>query len=56
MKYTIQIIGCDDTMVFSLTLSEEEKKFLDLIAELSKDNKRYHCCPTIEVKEYDEND
>lgn len=49
MIKVIKIKGCDDTTKIIIDLTEEELKFLEKLAKLSKENSSYSCQPIIEI-------
>lgn len=47
----IDIIGCDDSTIFDITVSEDELVFLEKLCKLSKETSEYGCQPIIEFEE-----
>ena len=54
MEKTIFIYGCDDLTRIDMDLTDEEIIFVEKLAKLSKENSSSHCQPTIEIKDYEE--
>lgn len=53
-KYEIRNIGCDDTTVTIIELSDDELKVIVKFAKLNNKNSEYGCQPAIDI--LDEND
>lgn len=53
-KVKVNIIGCDDTTIFNLSVNESEFKFLEKISKISINTSQYDCQPVIEFEEVKE--
>lgn len=51
MKYQICLIGCDDITYIEIEFTEDEKKIVEKLVELSKENSSCYCQPTMSIKE-----
>ena len=45
----IALIGCDDSTIFDMEMTEEEYNFLQKVAEKSREVSSYSCMPIMEV-------
>lgn len=45
----VGILGCDDATYFNITVNQAELKFLQRLANQSKETSGYPCQPVIEV-------
>lgn len=49
MKIRIKLVGCDDTTIFEMELTEKEYELLQRVANLSEETSTYGCMPIMEV-------
>ena len=48
-RYMITLVGCHDETSFFIPMTEEEKNFLQKIADLSKEFSESDCMPILEI-------
>jgi hypothetical protein len=48
-RYMIILKGCHDNTVFFMPMTEEEKNFLQKIADLSEEFSECDCMPTLKI-------
>lgn len=49
--YEIEVIGCDDSTVFEMELSQKEFEIVNRVAEKCNENSTYDCMPRMEIKQ-----
>jgi hypothetical protein len=50
-KYEISVHGCDDSSVFIMELTNEEKSIVERVAQKCTETSTYKCMPTMEIKQ-----
>ncbi len=53
-KYYISLDGCDDSTGFEIELTDEEYELVDKISDMSHENSRYGCMPTMDVSKVEQ--
>lgn len=48
-RYMITLVGCHDETSFFIPMTEEEKNFLQKIADLSKEFSESDCMPILKI-------
>ena len=47
--YKITLVGCDDTTIVKMKLTEEEANLLQRVAQATKDTSEYGCQPIMVI-------